>query len=141
MRHTIDFSSVPAVFNQTSLRLFGASRIFLQRCVDTSARTLRVWLTLLAAFLFFTPATAQNASAQDQNSSLFGLPSPQHLFGDWGGERTALAEKGLTFDFFYISDMETNPAGGLEQAQAGWMRIRGTMDPSFDRLISWQGWN
>jgi len=139
MRHTTDFSSVPAVFNKTSLKLFGASRKLLRRYAEVYARTRRASLTLLAALIFLTPAWAQNASAQDKNDSLFGLPSRQHLFGDWGGERTALAEKGLTFDFFYISDLEANPTGGLEQAQAGWMRIRGTMDLNFDRLISWQG--
>ena len=99
----------------------------------------RVVFVFALAVMCFPPAWAQNASSQDQNASLFGLPSRQHLFGDWGGERTALAEKGLTFDFFYISDMEANPTGGLEQVQAGWMRIRGTMGLNFDRLISWQG--
>ena len=91
------------------------------------------------ALICFPAAWAQNAPSQDQNASLFGLPDRQHLLGDWGGERTALAEKGLTFDFFYITDLEANPSGGLEQAQAGWMIIRGTMDLTFDHLISWQG--
>jgi len=99
----------------------------------------RVAFVFALALVCFPPARAQNAASQDQNDSLFGLPSRQHLFGDWGGERTALAEKGLTFDFFYITDLEGNPTGGLDQAQAGWMRVRGTMDLNFDRLISWQG--
>ena len=103
------------------------------------ARMRRVAFVFALALICFPQAWAQNTPSQEQNASLFGLPSRQHLFGDWGGERTALAEKGLTFDFFYISDMEANPTGGLEQAQAGWMRIRGTMDLNFDRLISWQG--
>jgi carbohydrate-selective porin OprB len=99
----------------------------------------RVAFVIALELICFPPAWAQNAPSQDQNASLFGLPARQHLFGDWGGERTALAEKGLTFDFFYITDLEANPTGGLQQAQAGWERIRGTMDLSFDRLISWQG--
>ena len=139
MRHTTDLSSFPALFEQTSLKLFGASRKFARNCANVCAQTRRVSFTLLAALLFLAPAWAQTASAQDQNASLFGLSSREHLFGDWGGERTALAEKGLTFDFFYITDLEANPTGGLQQAQAGWERVRGTMDLSFDRLISWQG--
>jgi len=107
--------------------------------VKACARMRRVAFVFALALICFPQAWAQNTPSQEQNASLFGLPSRQHLFGDWGGERTALAEKGLTFDFFYISDMEANPTGGLEQAQAGWMRIRGTMDLNFDRLISWQG--
>lgn len=48
-------------------------------------------------------------------------------------------EKGVVFDFFYISDLEANPSGGMQQTEAGWPRIRGTIDVDFDRLIEWQG--
>jgi hypothetical protein len=34
--------------------------------------------------------------------------------------------------------MPANPIGGLQQACAGWERIRGTADINFDRMISWQ---
>ena len=67
------------------------------------------------------------------------MQSRKYLFGDWGGERSTLAEKGITFNFFYISDMQANPSGGLQQTEAGWERIRGTIDVNFDRLIEWQG--
>jgi len=50
-----------------------------------------------------------------------------------------LAEKGITFDVFYITDLEANPSGGLRQTGAGWERFRGTVDINFDRMISWQG--
>jgi porin len=63
----------------------------------------------------------------------------QYLFGDWGGERSSLASKGVTFDFFYVSDLQANPVGGLEQTQAGWGRIRGTMDIDFGKLTDWNG--
>jgi len=139
MRQTTDLSSVPAVFSKTSKSPYRTSGKLLGRCAEVYARARRALLTLLATLTFLAPAWAQNVSSQEQNASLIGLPSRQYLFGDWGGERTALAEKGLTFDFFYISDLEANPTGGLDQAQAGWMRIRGTMDLNFDRLISWQG--
>src|ERR1700741_2576379 len=98
MRQTTDLSSVPAVFNKTSISQCGTSGKLLRRRGKVYARVRRALLTLLATLTFLAPAWAQNAPSQDQNASLFGLPSRQHLFGDWGGERTALAEKGFTFD-------------------------------------------
>ncbi len=76
-------------------------------------------------------------SASDDTSSAHRTRSS--LFGDWGGERTALAEKGVTFDFFYVADLQANPVGGLTQTQAGWGRIRGTMDVDFAKLTGWNG--
>jgi porin len=139
MRLTTDFPGSNLASIETTKGYFNTSRNFPRRSFELRAQTRRVWLTLFLTLLFVAPAWAQNASTQDQNASLFGLPSRQHLFGDWGGERTALAEKGITFDFFYITDLEANPTGGLQQAQAGWERLRGTVDINFDRLISWQG--
>ena len=63
----------------------------------------------------------------------------QYLFGDWGGERTSLASKGITFDFMYVADLLANPVGGLRQTEAGWGRIRGTMDVDFGKLADWNG--
>src|SRR6267154_3222730 len=139
MRTTTDRPVFSVVSSKKSLTLFGDSKRCARRCAKAWAGMRRVAFVFALALVCFPAARAQNAASQDQNDSLFGLPSRQHLFGDWGGERTALAEKGLTFDFFYITDLEANPTGGLQQAQAGWERLRGTMDLNFDRLISWQG--
>jgi porin len=103
-----------------------------------------VWLKLLSCLfllmMFTVPLLAQtNAATPDVGNTLFEIPSRQYLFGDWGGKRSKLAEKGVTFDFFYIADLEANPSGGMQQTQAGWPRIRGTIDINFDRLIEWQG--
>jgi porin len=62
-----------------------------------------------------------------------------YLFGDWGGERSNLAAKGVVFDFFYVADLQANPTGGLRQTQAGWGRIRGTVDIDFGKLTEWKG--
>src|SRR5579864_4149658 len=102
------------------------------------------WLKLLSGLvllmMFTVPLLAQtNAATPDVGNTLFEIPSRQYLFGDWGGKRSKLAEKGVSFDFFYISDLEANPSGGVQQTQAGWPRIRGTIDINFDRLIEWQG--
>lgn len=70
---------------------------------------------------------------------VFEIPSRQYLLGDWDGKRTALEEKGIKFDFFYIADLQANPTGGLQQTKAGWERVRGTIDINFDQLMAWQG--
>jgi carbohydrate-selective porin OprB len=62
-----------------------------------------------------------------------------YLFGDWGGKRSELASRGITFDFFYVADLQANPVGGTRQAEAGWGRIRGTMDIDFAKLTDWNG--
>ena len=85
--------------------------------------------------------SAQQAPPRLPTRALHAFESSQrrYLLGDWGGKRTSLAEKGVTFDFFYISDMQANPTGGMQQTQAGWERARGTIDINFDRFIKWQG--
>lgn len=85
------------------------------------------------------PVSAQTNAAADPLLPSINSQSRQYLFGDWGGKRSALAEKGITFDFFYISDLLANPSGGVQQTQGGWQRVRGTVDVNFDRLMQWQG--
>jgi carbohydrate-selective porin OprB len=93
---------------------------------------------MFALLARFVSAQAEIAPP-DLPLPLFHSQSRQYLLGDWKGKRSALAEKGVTFDFFYISDMLANPSGGLEQTQGGWERIRGTIDINVDRLMQWQG--
>jgi porin len=97
-------------------------------------------LSFVLPFIFALSLAAQtSAPAPDVSSQLFEITSRQYLLGDWGGKRSKFAEKGVTFNFFYISDMQANPSGGVQQTQAGWERARGTIDINFDRLIRWQG--
>src|SRR5246127_1177984 len=97
-------------------------------------------LSFVLALISVSPLLAQtNSPASDGGGALFDMRPRQYLFGDWGGKRTALEEKGIKFDFFYIADLEANPRGGLQQSKAGWERIRGTIDVNFDELIQWQG--
>ena len=85
------------------------------------------------------PTWAQTAVPGDTPAPSGELLSRKYMLGDWGRQRSALEEKGVTFDFFYISDLQANPSGGLQQRSVGWERFRGTIDINFDRLISWQG--
>jgi len=111
----------------------------LQRRTSCYSPRLRFVFSLILFFMSTAPAWAQNAVPGDPPASAAEFLSRQYLLGDWGGERSALAEKGITFDLFYITDLEANPSGGLRQTGAGWERFRGTVDINFDRMISWQG--
>jgi porin len=87
-------------------------------------------------FLFALGSSALPLLAQDNN-----IGSP-HLFGDWGGIRTRLAEeKGVKFDFFYVTDLLANPAGGSAEKETGWERVRGTIDIDFGRLANLNGFS
>src|SRR3981081_431909 len=57
--------------------------------------------------VFALPAysqTAQEETLSGPDSHETGQGPHGHLFGDWGGERTRLEEKGVNFDLQYISD-------------------------------------
>jgi len=100
-------------------------------------------LVFLVFALFW--CSAKETYPQDAHQQLqAGYPSPSeharsYLFGSWDGKRDELAAKGIVFDFFYIADLQANPVGGFRQTQAGWGRIRSTMDIDFGRLKDWNG--
>jgi carbohydrate-selective porin OprB len=83
--------------------------------------------------------TNEDPKANQPESGIFqSLQQRKYLFGDWKGERSTLAEKGITFDFYYMDDALANPYGGREDAGL-WGRIRGSADVDFSKLTSWQG--
>jgi porin len=63
-----------------------------------------------------------------------------HLFGDWGGERTRLARRGVNFDFQYVSDSLWNLKSVQKERFASWNRFRGTVDMDLGELTGHQGW-
>jgi porin len=127
---------VPQFWHSHSLR----TRRALRRCGGFFGEKRRGFSTLICLLMLVVPGLAQmDAPAPDGGSSFFDTRPRQYLFGDWGGKRTALEERGVKFDFFYITDLQANPSGGLQQTRAGWERIRGTIDINFDRMTQWQG--
>jgi carbohydrate-selective porin OprB len=62
-----------------------------------------------------------------------------HLFGEWGGERTRLEERGVRFDLQYVSDSLANIAGEKEDRFASWNRFRWTVDIDFGALVEQPG--
>jgi len=62
-----------------------------------------------------------------------------HLFGNWGGERSHLLQRGVRFDFQYISDTLWNINSEQKERVASWNRVRGTVDIDFGALIEQPG--
>jgi carbohydrate-selective porin OprB len=83
-------------------------------------------------------------SAHSQNAQEEPIPGPDshetglgphgHLLGDWGGERTRLEERGVSFDFQYISDSLWNLKSLQKERFASWNRFRWTVDIDFGKL-------
>ena len=57
-----------------------------------------------------------------------------HLFGQWDGERSRLAERGVDFDFQYVSDSLANADSEQKGRFASWNRFRWTVDIDFGAL-------
>jgi len=57
-----------------------------------------------------------------------------HLFGDWDGERSRLLERGVRFDFQYVSDSLWNLESVQPERFASWNRFRWTVDIDFGAL-------
>jgi porin len=62
-----------------------------------------------------------------------------HLLGDWGGVRSDLFERGVRFDFQYISDNLANIEGDRNDRFVSWDRVRGTVDIDFGTLTGLSG--
>ena len=57
-----------------------------------------------------------------------------HLLGDWGGGRSGLLERGVRFDFQYVSDSLSNLESEQKERLASWNRVRGTVDIDLGKL-------
>jgi carbohydrate-selective porin OprB len=81
------------------------------------------------ALAALSPITAQTVQQPAQQGAPAALPSPQaspssdpttspYLTGDWGGERTRLAQEGVVFRGHIVSEFAGNPVGGIQQGTA-----------------------
>ncbi len=74
------------------------------------------------------------AQATTDQSVQSWLDGP-YMLGDWGGERTKLANMGIKFSFISVNDFLADTKGD----EANWSRVRGTMDIDFGQLELVQG--
>jgi porin len=82
------------------------------------------------------PAVSQTVKGETPDSPEIGKGPHGHLFGDWGGERTRLEERGVAFDFQYVSDSLSNVKSEEKERLTNWNRVRGTVDIDFGLLVS-----
>jgi carbohydrate-selective porin OprB len=83
--------------------------------------------------------TAQHEPLPGPDSHETGQGPHGHLFGDWGGERTRLQDRGVKFDFQYVSDSLWDIKSEKKERFASWNRFRGTVDIDFGALTGQHG--
>ncbi|HSZ60278.1 MAG TPA: carbohydrate porin, partial [Terriglobales bacterium] len=96
-----------------------------------------------AALFTFAPhgycQDAQGETLSGPDSHETGQGPHGHLFGDWDGERSRLLERGVRFDFQYISDSLWNLKSDQPQRFASWNRFRWTIDIDLGALTGQRG--
>ena len=74
--------------------------------------------------------------AQESNSLTPNTWSDSpYMFGDWAGQRTKLANRGVVLNVIYVDDLLADTKGAL----ANWSRVRGTLDVDFGKAELVQG--
>src|SRR6266403_5373443 len=83
--------------------------------------------------------TPQEETLSGPDSHETGQGPHGHLFGNWGGERAHLLERGVRFDFQYISDSLWDIKSEQKERFASWNRFRGTVDIDLGTLVGQHG--
>ncbi|MDE1995422.1 MAG: carbohydrate porin, partial [Rhizobiaceae bacterium] len=81
---------------------------------------------------------ANDVHAADANSSTPAAANTQPvpwLFGDWGGARTRLKDRGIDFQFGYTGEFAYNPSGGTRSASAYADQYSAGVTFDLDRLL------
>ena len=98
-----------------------------------------VWASLCA---FATPAFSQAPKEETlggPDSHETGQGPHGHLLGDWRGLRSRLLQRGVKFDFQYVSDSLWNIKSQQKTRLASWNRFRGTVDIDLGALADHPG--
>jgi carbohydrate-selective porin OprB len=99
-------------------------------------------LVLTGLCVFEGPAYAQTEVAETLSCPRgheLRLGSQDHLLGDWCGLRTRLQERGVRFDFQYVSDTLWGFKNQQSPQFASWNRFRATVDIDFGKLAGQYG--
>jgi porin len=98
-----------------------------------------VWAALCLFAIRAHSQAAQEETLSGPDSHETGQGLHAHLLGDWGGKRSRLLERGVRFDFQYISDSLWNIKSEQKERFASWDRFRGTVDIDFGALVGQHG--
>lgn len=78
--------------------------------------------------------------AQPGVGPLFGAPfGAEHLFGDVGGARTWLQDRGVSINLDYLTENGGNITGGQRESFATAGQVGLEVDLDLDRLLGWSG--
>jgi len=106
------------------------------------ARAVQILIPMLLALCGACPCVVPVFSQERPEETLGGPDSHEtgqgphgHLFGEWGGERSRLSERGVRFDFQYVSDSLWNIKSEQKERFASWNRFRWTVDIDFGKLV------
>ncbi len=99
-------------------------------------------LLLFGSCIFAAPAYSQIVQEETlggPDSHETGQGPHGHLFGEWAGERSRLLERGVKFDFQYVSDSLWNLKSDKKERLASWNRFRWTVDIDLGELVGQSG--
>jgi porin len=99
-------------------------------------------LVVIGLCVFGSPAYSQ--TGEGKTSSCPGnydlrVGSQSHLLGNWCGERTLLEQRGVRFDFQYVSDTLWGFKSQQNSQFASWNRFRATVEIDFGKLSGQDG--
>lgn len=95
-------------------------------------------------------ASGEQANAQQTQSASTGSgvgpakidqPAPDHIFGDWGGFRTWLANAGVTYTLDFTSESVYNVSGGLKRGGDSAYQIGLSVDADWQKLAGLTGFS
>jgi porin len=66
-------------------------------------------------------------------------PGQSYLTGDWGGRRSYLEGRGVTFAFSYTNDFLANVSGGIKTGAVGLGIFQPQVDLDLQKLFGWEG--
>jgi len=91
--------------------------------------------TLMASAI----AIAISAMLAPQLASAAGPDGSPYLLGDWNGQRTRLAEQGVTFNLGYVSEVAGNTSGGTDEKTRNSDQWLFGSELDLDKLWGWKG--
>ena len=97
---------------------------------------------LCVAAMALTGLQPHKAYAEEPTAQISGLSSwlqGQYMTGDWGGTRTSLEARGVTFRAGYLSESAANPVGGLRQGATYTQQVDAGVDLDLGKLIGLPG--
>jgi porin len=105
----------------------------------------RTWMRAIGLFLMLTsagtmPAFGQvSGSTSSQPQITQTWPAPTHIFGDWNGLRTKLADLGITYSLTYTSESVYNAVGGLRTGADYAHQIGLAVNVDWEKIAGIQG--